>query len=82
MNKTKKLADGQTHKILFSNGKLYLDGVQLAGEGISPPKDVMFEFKVNTEPEDEPVEQLKNPEFLEINVAEDMNMRDVGPGQK
>jgi hypothetical protein len=72
-----------THKILFSNGKLYLDGVQIAGEGIFPKKDVTFEFKVNST---EKVERIEKPgihsDILEINVFDEMPMKDVGPGQK
>jgi len=78
------LRDGETHKILFSSGKLYLDGVQIAGEGIVPSKDIMFEFKVNTKEEvkpTEPVEVAFN-DTLEVKVHDAVNMVDLGPGQK
>ncbi len=68
------------HKILFSKGKLYLDGIQIAGEGINPPKDVTFEFHVNNPNEKKVVEE--NPPTLEINVHDTVAGRDIGPGQK
>lgn len=78
-----KLNDGQTHVILFSCGKLYLDGTQIAGEGIEPQKDVRFEFKVNTESnKEEPVsESGESPEILSINVHDQVMGKGVGPGQ-
>ena len=74
--------DGETHKILFTMGKLFLDGVQIAGEGFNPPKDIMFEFKVHNDqkPKEEPKPQLDSS-VLEIKVHENMAMTDVGPGQ-
>ena len=72
-----------THKIFFSMGKLYLDGVQIAGEGILPLKDVMFEFQVNKPEEVEIKSNLKkDPSVLEINVFDEIPIKDVGPGQK
>lgn len=68
------------HKILFSKGKLYLDGVQIAGAGILPPKDITFEFNVN-KPEEKPVPE-KDPSILEINVYDSIRGKDLGPGQK
>jgi hypothetical protein len=75
-----RLNDGNVHKILFSLGKLYLDGVQIAGEGIEPAKDVMFEFQVNNQPQvEEPAP--KDPSILEINVHDSIKSKSVGPGQ-
>lgn len=83
MNKTTKLNDGQTHRILFTNGKLYLDGIQLAGDGISPAKDIIFEFKVGLEKQEEipRVEQIEDTSVLKINVHDSVNSKDIGPGQ-
>lgn len=64
------------HKILFTKGKLYLDEVQIAGDGILPEKDVCFEFNVEKE------EVIKDPSILEINVVDKMAFKDVGPGQR
>lgn len=72
-----KINDG-AHKILFRQGKLYLDGVQIAGEGVLPAnKEVTFDFQVG---QPKPVE--KNPSILEINVFDSIPARDLGPGQK
>lgn len=65
--------DGQMHKVLFSKGKLYLDGEQIAGEGIIPEKDILFQFKTNIVNRDSSV--------LEVNVHDKMVMQSVGPGQ-
>ena len=71
------------HKILFSKGKLYLDGVQIAGEGIIPAKDILFEFKIN-KPEESKEEVVisKDPSILEINVHDSIKGVDKGPGQR
>lgn len=74
-----KLNDGQIHRILFSGGKLYLDGVQIAGEGISPQKDIVFEFNTNLVPESSPKE---DPSVLEVNVHDTVMGKAVGPGQQ
>lgn len=74
-----KLNDGKVHKILFSMGKLYLDGEQIAGEGIEPQKDVVFEFQVNVPPVEEKKEEFSP--ILEINVHDSIKSRSVGPGQ-
>jgi len=76
--KNNNLNDGQTHKIFFSAGKLYLDGVQIAGEGMNPLKDIVFEFKTNTIQEEVPQDA---PEFLEVNVFDAIKGKGVGPGQ-
>jgi len=68
------------HKILFSCGKLYLDGVQIAGEGILPPKDITFEFRVDV-PKEEPSPKT-DPSVLEINVYDEVPAGDYGPGQR
>lgn len=65
------------HKILFTCGKLYLDDVQIAGEGILPQKDVCVEFNVEKKEEVQ-----KDPSILEINVVDKMAFKDVGPGQR
>jgi hypothetical protein len=77
------LNDGQLHKVLFSKGKLYLDGVQVGGEDIAPNKDITFEFKTNM-PTTEVVKDItpiKDPSILEINVHDKVAGRAVGPGQ-
>ena len=73
-----------THKIFFSQGKLYLDGVQIAGEGVIPNKEVTFEFQVN-----HPEEKTENreiishdPSILEVNVHDSVSGQDLGPGQR
>jgi len=68
--------DNGTHRILFSNGKLYLDGVQIAGDGIAPQKDVVFEFEIKR-----PLEEPRNEEFLNVNVSDKISSKDIGPGQ-
>jgi cell division ATPase FtsA len=77
------LNDGQTHKLLFSKGKLYLDGVQIAGEDILPGKDISFEFKTNVPTQEVVKEEVKekDPSILEINVHDKVAGRSVGPGQ-
>lgn len=73
--------DNGSHKILFSRGNLYLDGVQIGGEGILPAKDILFEFNIdNKNIVNEPVE--KDPSILEINVFDAIPAHDIGPGQK
>lgn len=73
------LNDGQLHKVLFSRGKLFLDGEQIGGEDIAPGKEVAFEFKTNVIPV-EPKKE-KDPSILEINVHDKVAGRSVGPGQ-
>ena len=68
------------HKVLFSRGKLYLDGVQIAGEDNFPRKDVVFDFNIN-KPQ-EPVITPKDPSILEINVHDSIKGKDLGPGQR
>lgn len=69
-----------THKILFSKGKLYLDGVQIAGEGVLPEnKEVVFEFHVGQKEEST---EIKDSSLLEINVHDSVTGKDLGPGQK
>ena len=71
------------HKILFSKGRLYLNGVQIAGEGITPEKDVLFEFVVKGEIVRNQMEiPKKDPSILEVNVVDEVRSKDVGPGQK
>lgn len=73
------LNDGQLHKVIFSRGKLYLDGVQIGGDDVAPGKDIAFEFKTNVRE----VEQVvKDPSILEVNVHDSVVNKDVGPGQK
>ena len=72
------------HKILFSKGRLYLNDVQIAGIGITPEKDVLFEFAVKGEIIHNKVEtpvKEKDPSILEINVVDEVKSKDVGPGQ-
>lgn len=71
-----------THKVLFSCGKLYLDGVQIAGEGINPPKDVVFEFQINKLETLKEEEKSKDISVLEVNVHDSVAARGVGPGQR
>lgn len=68
------------NRILFHNGKLFLNEVQIAGEGIFPQKDVVFEFEVNN-PEEKEVEICKDPSILEVNVHDSVSSKSVGPGQ-
>jgi len=67
------------HKILFSLGKLYLDGFQIAGEGIYPPKDVVFEFQ--TGPIEEKPIVNNDPSILSVNVHDAISAKALGPGQ-
>ena len=71
------------HKVLFSKGNLYLDDIQIAGEGFSPEKEVTFEFNINKPEEKEvlPIKQ-KDPSVLEVNVCDEIAGQDVGPGQR
>ena len=72
------------HKILFSKGRLYFDGTQIAGEGITPDKDVLFEFAVKDEIIHKKVEtsvKEKDPSVLEVNVVDEVRSKDIGPGQ-
>ena len=71
-----------THKILFAKSRLYLDGVQIAGIGITPEKDVLFEFAVKEDIVHKKIETpVKDPAFLEINVVDNIKSKDIGPGQ-
>ena len=71
------------HKILFSRGKLYFDGTLIAGEGVTPEKDVLFEFAVKGEIVRNQIEILeKDPSVLEINVVDEVKSKDIGPGQR
>ena len=73
------------HKILFSKGRLYLNNVQIAGIGITPEKDVLFEFATKEEIIHKKVEspvKEKDPSVLEVNVVDSINSKDVGPGQR
>ena len=73
------------HKILFSRGRLYLNDVQIAGTGITPDKDVLFEFATKEEIVHKKVEtpvKEKDPSILEVNVVDSVNSKDVGPGQR
>jgi len=71
-----------THKLLFSKGKLYLNDKQIAGEGITPEKDVLFTFQVKTEqPEVLSNDSTFSP-VLSVNVHDSIKGRDLGPGQK
>lgn len=73
-----KLNDGETHKILFSCGKLYLDGKQIAGRGIHPSKDIMFEFKVSIEEkEGDTTTQTQNTSMLDISTHDSIDMGDI-----
>ena len=74
-----------THKILFSRGDLFLDGVKIAGNGITPEKDVLFEFAVKDRIIHKKIEIpviQKDPSILEVCVFDSVNSKDVGPGQK
>jgi len=73
------LNDGKVHKIRFCKGKLYLDGIQIAGEGIASEKEVTFEFQTNTIPSI--VSELKDNSVLEVNVHDTVTGKAVGPGQ-
>jgi len=81
----KNLNDGEIHKLFFSRGKLYLDGTQIGGEGISPEKDIAIEFKTNLIPAvtSKPNNlSTKDPSVLEINVKDSVSGGDIGPGQR
>ena len=73
------------HKILFSKGRLYLNGVQIAGIGITPDKDVLFEFAVKEDIIHKKIEgqvKEKDPSILEVNVVDEVKSKDIGPGQR
>lgn len=75
----------EKHKILFSKGILYFDGEPIAGKGIAPDKDVLFEFAVKDEVIHKKVEtsvKEKDPSILEVNVVDEVRSKDVGPGQR
>lgn len=63
------------HKILFKQGKLFLDGIQIAGEGIIPDKEVVFEFQINKP------EEKGDDSILEVSVHDSIKSKDLGPGQ-
>ena len=67
--------DGKIHNVLFSKGKLFLDDVQIAGEGLLPEKEITFQFKTN-------LIETPAPEFLEVNVFDKVAGKSVGPGQR
>ena len=71
--------DGAIHKVLFSKGKLYLDGNQIGGEDVNPDKDITFEFMTAAKVE-EPIKQKDNS-VLEISVVDRVAGMSVGPGQ-
>lgn len=77
-----KIQNGQ-NKILFSCGKLYLNGAQIAGEGIEPQKDVLFDFTVNIPEEKVEIntDPVKDSSVLEVNVFDAIKSQAVGPGQ-
>ena len=70
------------HTILFRSGKLFLDSTQIAGEGIEPAKDVVFEFMINKPLVEEQKVGEKDPSILEVNVHDSVSGRSVGPGQR
>ena len=76
-----KLANGN-HRIFFSCGKLYLDGFQIAGEGILPAKEVAFDFQVNRPEELIKEKTFIDPSILEVNVHDSVSGKDLGPGQR
>ena len=82
-----RLNDGKTHRILFSNDKLYLDGIQIAGEGMELSKDVLFEFEVNnsTEAIKDSSEDLLGTHTTipvgEVDVHDSIKGKDLGPVQ-
>lgn len=84
--KNNNLNDGLAHKVVFSRGKLYLDGIQIGGEDVAPGKDISFEFNTKApEPMPEVIRDTeyieKTPEFLSINVHDKVAGKSVGPGQ-
>lgn len=77
-----KITNG-SHKILFSRGKLYLDGIQIAGDGIIPDKEIVFDFSVNKKDDIEDRKIISHdPSILEVNVHDSVSGKDLGPGQK
>jgi hypothetical protein len=76
-----KLENGN-HKILFSKGKLYLNGIQIAGEGITPDKEVTFDFQVNKHEEKKREITNQDSSILEVNVHDSVSGKDLGPGQR
>lgn len=78
-----KNLENNKYRILFSRGRLFLNDVQIAGIGITPEKDVLFEFAVKGEIVRNQVEiPQENPPVLKINVVDSVNSKDIGPGQK
>jgi len=74
-----ELTNGK-HQIRFIKGKLYIDDTQIAGEGITPQKDVIFEFFVNKVVEE--VNKNSDSSVLEVNVHDTVSGKDLGPGQR
>lgn len=72
-----------THKIVFSKGKLFLNDKQIAGEGISSEKEIVFTFVINKPSKkiEELTEIEGNPPFLNISVHDSVVTQAVGPGQ-
>lgn len=64
------------HTITFKENKLFLDDIQIAGEGIYPPKNVILEFFIN-----KPELKKEDPSILEVNVNDSINIQALGPGQ-
>lgn len=68
------------NRILFKNGKLFLNDIQIGGEDLFPNKEIRFEFQVNKPTEKQ--KQTKDPSILEVNVHDSIKGVDKGPGQK
>lgn len=64
------------NKILFSDGKLFLNSIQIGGKDIIPNKDIVFEFHVKKH------EKVVDSSILEINVYDSVAAQALGPGQK
>lgn len=70
----KTINDGEKHKLVFSNGRLYIDDIQVAGEEMEPET-----FEIEFIASRELVEEA--PPLLEINVHDSVTGKSVGPGQ-
>lgn len=55
------IKDNEIHTVLFKEGKLFLNNVQIGGEGVEQNKDIVFQFRVPKE---------KDPSVLEINISD------------
>lgn len=66
--------DGLEHTVLFRNGNLFLDNVQIGGDGINQGKDIIFKFKTD-------IPKPKDPSILEVNVHDSVAAQALGPGQ-